>query len=101
MKIRILPSSPAEAAGPFGLQPLTTYLIDDSIAIDAGAIGIALPVADQARITDIIVTHPHLDHVATLPTLLDNVFGQLHRPIQIHGTEQTIEALKQHIFNNV
>lgn len=97
MKFRILPSSLTD---PYHYQPLTSYLLNSSVAVDAGALGIGLSISEQRRVTDIIVTHAHLDHIATLPTFLDNMFSHARQPIRVHGTEYTISVLQQHIFND-
>ena len=65
MEIRILPS----CFGDPQLQMATTYVVNDRLAIDAGCLGLAgLDV--QNRVTDVVLTHAHLDHVATLPYYL-------------------------------
>ncbi len=97
MKIRLLPSNIAE---PHRLQPLTTFLVNDEIAIDGGSLGYALGLAQQRVVRDVIVTHAHSDHVATLPIFIAEVFPFLQSPVVIHSTRETITSLKEHIFNN-
>jgi len=79
----------------------TSFLIDDRIAIDAGALARRLSVEEQARIDHVFFTHSHLDHVVGLPFLLDSVFEERREPVIAHGSEQTLAALEQHVFNNV
>ena len=70
------------------------------MTIDAGSIGIALSEAQQLSIRDVIVTHPHMDHIASLPIFVDDLFGDLREPIRIHATSEVIELLKADVFND-
>ena len=56
---------------------------------------------ELARVRHIFLTHSHLDHIACIPFLVDTLFDRLREPITIHAQQQTIDALKAHIFNNV
>jgi len=99
VKIQLLPSTFDEQGRATQEQRLTCYLIDDCVAIDAGSI--ALSTSDEQRNTvrNIIVTHPHMDHIATLPIFVDDLFGFLKSPIHIHATEEVIDLLERDIFN--
>ncbi|MBY0587856.1 MBL fold metallo-hydrolase [bacterium] len=77
---------------------LTTYLVNETIAIDAGVLGLWSEPRQQARVHDIILTHSHLDHVGTLPMFLDNVFLYRHAPVRVHATIQTQASLDQYVF---
>ena len=44
----------------------TSFLVNDRIAIDAGAIAGRLSLDEQSRIETVLVSHPHLDHVRDL-----------------------------------
>ena len=83
-----------------GLSP-TSFLVDDTIAIDAGAITTALSLEAQAAIDHVFVSHAHLDHLATLAFLADNVFALRERPIVVRGPAHALEALSAHLFNDV
>lgn len=78
----------------------TSYLIDDRIAIDAGAMAHVLPIEEQALISHVFVSHSHIDHLAGLPFLLDNVFSLISKPVAVLGPEDTIRCLKDHLFND-
>ena len=80
-------------------QRLTCYLIDDCVAVDAGSIAIALTNAQRAQVKDIIVTHPHLDHIASLPIFIDDLFPTLKEPICVHATPEVIGLLERDVFN--
>ena len=79
----------------------TTLLIDDDVLIDAGTGLGDLNLQAMSRIRHIFLTHSHLDHITSVPFLVDTMFDQIKEPIIIHGLAATINALKTHIFNNV
>ena len=79
---------------------MTCFLIDDRVTVDAGSIGIALNDAQRRTVRDVIVTHPHMDHIASLPIFVDDLFGELDQPIRIYATEEVIELLKRDVFND-
>jgi ribonuclease BN (tRNA processing enzyme) len=100
LKIQLLPSS-FDAQGRATLeQRLTCFLIDDRVAVDAGSIAIALTNGQRGTVRDVIVTHPHMDHIASLPIFVDDLFAQLEQPIRIHATEEVIALLERDVFND-
>ena len=99
VKIQLLPSTFDETGRARQEQRLTCYLIDDCVAIDAGSIALSLSDEQRESVRDIIVTHPHMDHIASLPIYIDDLFGFLKSPIRIHATEEVIELLERDIFN--
>lgn len=80
---------------------LTSFLINDHIAVDAGALTDALSQEEQLQITDVIISHIHFDHTCTLPFLVDNQFGNKKEPLRIHATAEVINQLRQHMFNDI
>jgi ribonuclease BN (tRNA processing enzyme) len=99
VKIQLLPSTFDDQGRAKQEQRLTCYLIDDSVAIDAGSIGLSVSDEQRETVRNIIVTHPHMDHIASLPIYIDDLFGFLKSPIRIHATEEVIEVLERDIFN--
>jgi len=79
----------------------TSLLVDDRILVDAGTGANKLPLDVMKRIDHVFLTHSHLDHVATLPLLIDSVSSWRDRPLVVHAREVTLQALRDHIFNNV
>jgi ribonuclease BN (tRNA processing enzyme) len=77
----------------------TSFLVDDDILIDAGTGVGDLTLEEMQRIDHIFVTHSHLDHIASIPFLVDTVGWQRDRPVIIHATEATLAILKDHVFN--
>ena len=99
MRIQLLPST-FDAQGVATLeQRLTCFMIDGCVAVDAGSIAIALTNEQRPKVKDIIVTHPHLDHIASLPIFIDDLYPTLQEPIRIHATPEVIGLLERDVFN--
>jgi ribonuclease BN (tRNA processing enzyme) len=77
----------------------TSLLIDNTILIDAGTGLGDVPLAVLQGISDVFLTHCHMDHIALLPMLCDakNIAGG--KTVTVHALPQTIQALKGHVFN--
>ncbi|MGI9107684.1 MAG: 3',5'-cyclic-nucleotide phosphodiesterase [Pyrinomonadaceae bacterium] len=99
MKIQLLPSTFDRRGRATLEQRLTCFLIDDRVAIDAGSIALALTDAQHESVRDVIVTHPHMDHMATLPIFIDDHFALLTEPVRVHATEEVIALLERDVFN--
>jgi ribonuclease BN (tRNA processing enzyme) len=99
LKIQLLPSTFDQQGRATQEQRLTCYVVDDCVAIDAGSIAIALSGKQHNAVRDIIITHPHMDHIATLPIYIDDLFGFLETPIRIYATEEVIDILERDVFN--
>jgi ribonuclease BN (tRNA processing enzyme) len=74
--------------------------VGDSLALDAGALTEALTLAEQGRLDAVLLTHAHLDHTASLPFLVENVFGRAARPVEIAAPADVLASLKAHLFND-
>jgi cAMP phosphodiesterase len=99
VKIQLLPST-FDGDGQATMdQRLTCYLIDDCVTLDAGSIAIALTAEQRASVQDIIVTHVHMDHIASLPIFIDDLYPTLTTPMRIHATPDVIERLERDVFN--
>ena len=72
MRLRVLGCS-----GGIGGRHLrtTSFLVDSDILIDAGTGVGDLTLAELSQIDHIFITHSHLDHVASIPFLVDTVGG--------------------------
>jgi cAMP phosphodiesterase len=96
MRLRVLGCAGGSAPG----MQLSCYLLDDVLAVDAGALTTALDFTAQRRVQDVLLTHGHLDHVWTLPLFLANRFGGHAVPCRIHGSSYTLETVRTHLFND-
>lgn len=95
LNVRILGASGGIGPG----HRTTSILIDDDILIDAGS-GLGDLELDGLRaIRHVFLTHSHLDHIAFLPLLADTVFDNTAQPIEVYGLPETLQALRDHIFN--
>jgi len=77
----------------------SSYLIDDDILLDAGTGVGDLTLDEMRKLKHIFITHSHMDHIVSIPLLIDTLFSTLKQPLIIHGRQETIDAIKQHIFN--
>jgi ribonuclease BN (tRNA processing enzyme) len=95
MKLRILGCS----GGIGGNLRTTSMLLDSDVLIDAGTGVGDLSLGELGLIDHVFVTHSHLDHVASIPLLVDSAGFMRDSPLTVHATDATLEILKQHIFN--
>ena len=79
---------------------MTSFLVGSTVAVDAGAITRALTIAEQRTIQHVLVTHTHMDHTASLPFLIENIFGATSEPLAIYCTKSVLGAVRRHLFNN-
>jgi len=79
----------------------TAFLIDEHLAIDAGALTSQLDLSEQARLDTVIISHSHLDHVRDLGTIADNRAQLDCGPLTIASTKGTLDALRKHFFNDL
>ncbi len=95
MRIKVLGCS-----GGIGGELRTTSLyVDDDILIDAGTGVGDLSIEQMAAIDHIFITHSHLDHITSIPFMVDTVCGMRTKPIILYGIAETLQIIKDHIFN--
>ncbi len=97
MKVKVLGCSGSEAIGhnPPG------FLVNDAVMLDAGTITAALTIEQQSRITDVLISHTHLDHIKSLLFLADNVIGRIRKPVNIRSIPKVLAAVRKHLMNDV
>lgn len=96
MRVRVLGCYGGEAPG----LKTTCFQINDDICIDAGAITTSLPIKQQAKISHILLSHTHVDHILNIGFLGDNIFGMRDTPVEIISIKPVINILKKHFLNN-
>jgi 3',5'-cyclic-nucleotide phosphodiesterase len=79
----------------------SAFLLDERVAIDAGALTSGLDLKQQCSLEAVLVSHAHLDHVRDLATIADNRAQLGCKPLTIVGTRPTIGVLKKHFFNGL
>ncbi|HKI16603.1 MAG TPA: 3',5'-cyclic-nucleotide phosphodiesterase, partial [Isosphaeraceae bacterium] len=99
MKITLVPSAVSAGDGGRGTF-VSSYLIDEVIAIDAGGLGFLGDLATQFRIEHIFLTHSHLDHIASLPIFLETVFQSSDKCVTVHASDDTLSSLRRDVFND-
>lgn len=77
----------------------SSFLVDDDILLDAGTGVGDLSLQEMSRLQHIFLTHSHMDHIASIPLLVDTLFSDLQQPLVIHAQQATIDSFKKHIFN--
>ena len=97
MKVQFLASSVGEHST---LQFLSSFIIDDFISIDAGAIGLLSSIDVQKRIRHVVLSHAHIDHIASLPLFLDTVYDTHSDCPTVHASEDLQACLQRHVFNS-
>ncbi len=95
MKIRVLGCS----GGIGGSLRTTSFLVDDDVLIDAGTGVGDLTLEQLAKIDHIFVSHSHLDHVTSIPFLVDTVCWMRGSPIKVYAIKETLDILRAHLFN--
>ncbi|MBI3935340.1 MAG: 3',5'-cyclic-nucleotide phosphodiesterase [Betaproteobacteria bacterium] len=95
MKLRVLGCS----GGIGGDLRTTSLLVDHDVLVDAGTGVGDLSISELTRIDHVFVTHSHMDHVTSIPFMVDTVGWMRDHPITVHAAAQTIEILRQHLFN--
>ncbi len=92
MNIRILGAHMFESKD----TRLSSILIDDVLAVDAGGLTSALSFDEQGKVEHILLTHGHYDHIRDIPAI---ALKNQHRTINIHATQSTLDVLTTHLIN--
>lgn len=96
MKVRVLGCRGTRAAG----HQASSFLIGESLLVDAGTICAALDQEAQLAISDLLLTHAHFDHLADLPFLVENGLGRRRQPLRIWAPQEVLQAVGAHLFND-
>ena len=95
MKVRVLGCS----GGIGGELRTTSFLVDHDTLIDAGTGVGDLSLSEMSQIDHVFITHSHMDHVTSIPFIVDTVGWMRNKPLTVHATSETLETLKAHLFN--
>lgn len=96
MKVKLVGSS---VEGATEKQYLTSLLIDETVCIDAGSIGFTPDLEEQAAVQHLFLSHTHIDHLASLPIFLENVYMPIPEAVVVHASSHGIDCLRHDIFN--
>src|SRR5438876_4002387 len=94
VKVRVLGCS----GGIGGGLRTTSMLVDADILIDAGTGVGDLSLEQLAKIDHIFVSHSHLDHVTSIPFLVDTVCWMRASPVVVYGIKEVLDILRAHLF---
>jgi ribonuclease BN (tRNA processing enzyme) len=95
MKFRVLGCS----GGIGGDLRTTSFLIDHDVLIDAGTGVGDLSLSELSMIDHVFVSHSHLDHITSIPFMVDSAGFMRDKPLTVYALQETLELLKKHIFN--
>jgi len=79
---------------------MTSFLVEGTLAVDAGALTRSLTIEEQAKVHHILLSHSHIDHTASLPFLIENSFSNGQRAVDIYCTPRVLSNVRRHLFNN-
>ncbi|MCX8022863.1 MAG: 3',5'-cyclic-nucleotide phosphodiesterase [Syntrophorhabdaceae bacterium] len=79
----------------------TSFLINDTILLDAGTVTEVLDDRRIKQIKDTVITHTHIDHIKGLFPLADELVMMGERGIKLFGVERVIEIITKNLFNNL
>lgn len=99
MRVMLLPAS-VGAPGQDRNQYLTSFVINDTVAIDAGSLGLFQTPQEQTRVRHVFLTHSHVDHVGSLPIFVENVFEGKADCVTIYGSEAVLDSVQRDLFND-
>ena len=95
MKVQILGAHNIESEN----ARCISLLVDDVMAIDAGALTCSLSFPAQQKLKAVLLTHQHYDHMRDIPILGMNFY--LHdNSIDIYSSLPVREALLEHLLND-
>ncbi len=100
MRLHVLGCSGSDLPG----YNLTSFLVNQSVLLDAGSVTSSLSPAEQAQIQEILITHAHLDHIKDILFLADNLIELVvrneHGPVRIRGLAPVLESIRTHLLND-
>ncbi|WP_075881647.1 3',5'-cyclic-nucleotide phosphodiesterase [Vreelandella massiliensis] len=83
-------------------QGTIAFYLPSHTLIDAGTGVSRLSDTALSSLSNVLLTHAHLDHIASLPLLIDTQFETLveqERALSVYALPEVLETLKTHIFN--
>ena len=96
MKITFVDSSVGQ--GP-RYQYLTSFLVNDTVSIDAGCLGFLSPPSLQRQVRHVLLSHSHIDHLASLPIFLENACQPDTECVTVYASDPVLESLHNDVFN--
>ena len=94
MNIRILGAHNCESQ----TTSCVCFLIDNTLAIDAGGLTSNLSISDQQKLTAVLLTHQHYDHIRDVPGIALNL-SLCGVSIKVYCTANVRNAIETHLLN--
>lgn len=76
------------------------FLVNGRLLLESGTATSVLTWEEQLGITEVCISHIHLDHVKELAFLIDNRAGRTPRPLIVTGVAEVITGLRRNLFND-
>jgi len=97
MRVRIIGSHGGVSPG----YRTSCYRINSDMMIDCGSAASGLTVEEQRQITDILITHPHLDHIKDIAFVIENTFRPDRKMLTLRSTRAILDDVHSHLLNDV
>lgn len=94
MNIRVLGAHSSESKN----SRCVCLVIDNILALDAGALTSNLSLAEQQHLKAILISHQHYDHIRDIPAFTINQLYQ-NSTAKIYSTKTVFDALASYMFN--
>jgi ribonuclease BN (tRNA processing enzyme) len=94
LKIKILGAHNAESKS----DRLVSFVIDDVLAVEGGALTSELTFEGQSRIQAILLSHGHYDHIRAIPAF---AFSNTDRITRVLGLPQTLQILSKNLMDDI
>jgi ribonuclease BN (tRNA processing enzyme) len=78
----------------------TCFLVDDVLALDAGALCASLALDRLCKLDHVLVSHSHFDHIKDLPLLADLLVGRREKPVTVWASTECARTLRENVFND-
>jgi len=98
VKVILIPATVA-GSGPEHFQYASSAIVNDTIAIDAGCLGLYRSPQDQSRIKHVLLTHSHIDHIGSLPIFVENAYEGKAEAVRIYGSAPVLDCCQRDLFN--
>jgi len=95
MDIRILGAHNSES----NTTSCVTFIIDGTLAVEAGGLTSRLTIEEQQKIDAVILTHHHLDHIRDVPAIALN-FYRMGASLDVYSTTKVSDIIREHMLNN-
>jgi ribonuclease BN (tRNA processing enzyme) len=96
MEIRVLGAHNIETS----TTRLTSLLVDDTLVVDAGGLTSSLSLEEQLKVTSILVTHCHYDHIRDIAAIGLGI-SYFDKRIDVYSLAETLDVISGNILNGV